>query len=161
MRRVVWSVIAVLFVLAALAPGALAQAPAKTVAAQGTASVKVKAPSDRKHEGPIRKAVEAAEAKALPLAVANARENAANLARLSGLTLGAIVSVSNTPASPFGYYGPFYGTFGPDRYCGTIRQAKYKKGADGKRHRVGIRTRHVCRVPPFVTSTLTVTFAAT
>jgi hypothetical protein len=134
-------------------------APGRTVEAAGVASVKVKAPSDRKHEAPIRAAVEAAEAKALPRAMADARSKAAELARLSGLTLGGIESIADTSSS---VYGPFfYGTFGPDRFCGTLRTAVFKRGKDGKRHRVGTRTRHTCRVPPTVTSTVSVTFAAT
>jgi uncharacterized protein DUF541 len=148
-------------ILALLPASAAAQQPAgRTVAATGVASVKVKAPSDRSHEAPIRAAVEAAEAKALPRALADARAKAADLAKLSGLTLGGIESISDTAASPYGPFG-FYGTFGPDRFCGTIRTAVFKRGKDGKRHRVGSRTRHTCRVPPTVTSTLTVTFAAT
>jgi hypothetical protein len=133
--------------------------PDRTVEATGVASVKVKAPSDRTHEAPIRAAVEAAEEKALPRAVAEARSKATDLAKLSGLTLGAIVSISDTGTSPYGPF--FYGTFGPDRFCGTIRTAVYKRGKDGKRHRVGTRTRHTCRVPPTVTSTVSLTFAAT
>jgi hypothetical protein len=132
--------------------------PDRTLEATGVASVKVKAPSDRTHEAPIRAAVEAAEDKALPRALADARSKATDLARLSGLTLGAIVSISDAPTSPYGPFG-FYGTFGPDRFCGTIRTVVFKRGKDGKRHRVGTRTRHTCRVPPFVTSSLSVTFA--
>jgi hypothetical protein len=136
-------------------------APVRTVGALGTASVKVKAPSDRTHEAPIRAAVEAAEAKALPRAIAAARGKAIDLARLSGLTLGAIVSVSDAPTSPYGPYFGFYGTFGPDRFCGTVRRTIFKRDENGKRRRVGTRTRHTCRVPATVTSTVTVTFAAT
>jgi uncharacterized protein DUF541 len=135
-------------------------APARTVAALGSASVKVKPPSDRKHEAPIRAAVEAAEAKALPRAIDDARGKAADLARLSGLTLGAIVSISDAPTSPYGPFYGFYGTFGPDRFCGTIRTSVFKRDKNGKRRRVGTRTRHTCRVPPTITSTVTVTFAA-
>jgi hypothetical protein len=124
------------------------------------ASVKVVAPKDRTHEGPIRAAVEAAEAKALPHAMAAAREKATELARLSGLTLGAIVSVSDAQVSPYGPFG-FYGTFGPDRFCGTVRTAVIRTDkTTGKRKRVGFRTHHTCRVPATVTSSLTVTFAA-
>jgi hypothetical protein len=133
--------------------------PDRTVEATGVASVKVKAPSDRTHEAPIRAAVEAAEEKALPRAVVEARSKATDLAKLSGLTLGAIVSISDTGTSPYGPF--FYGTFGPDRFCGTTRTPVYKRGKDGKRHRVGTRTRHTCRVPSTVTSTVSVTFAAT
>lgn len=147
-------------ILALLPASAAAQQPAgRTVAATGVASVKVKAPSDRTHEAPIRAAVEAAEEKALPRALADARAKAADLAKLSGLTLGGIESISDAAASPYGPF--FYGSFGPDRFCGTIRVGVFKRGKDGKRHRVGSRTRHTCRVPATVTSTLTVTFAAT
>jgi Protein of unknown function (DUF541) len=146
--------------IAVLLPAsAAAQQPARTVEATGVASAKVQAPKDRTHEAPIRAAVEAAEKKAVPLAMADARSKAALLAQLSGLTLGAVVSVSDTNPSPYGPF--FYGTFGPDRFCGTIRTTVFKRGKDGKRHRVGTRTRHTCRVPSTVTSTLTVTFAAT
>jgi len=148
-------------IVALLPASAAAQQPAgRTVAATGVASVRVSAPSDRTHEAPIRAAVEAAEAKALPRALADARAKAADLAKLSGLTLGGIESISDAAVSPYGPFG-FYGTFGPDRFCGTIRTSVFKRGKDGKRHRVGSRTRHTCRVPATVTSTLTVTFAAT
>jgi hypothetical protein len=156
------SLFAVSAAVALFASTASAQtpAPARSVTAQGIASVKVRAPADRKHEAPIRAAVEAAEAKSLPAAIANAREKATDFARLTGLTLGAITSVSDAQTSPYGPFG-FYGTFGPDRFCGTIRTAVIKKGKDGKRHRVGFRTRHTCRVPANVTSIISVTFAAT
>jgi Protein of unknown function (DUF541) len=147
-------------VLVPASASAQAPAPDRTIQATGIASVRVEAPTDRTHEAPIREAVEAAEAKALPRALAEARSKAADLARLSDLTVGAIVSVSDTPSSPYGPFG-FYGTFGPDRFCGTVRTPVFKRGKDGKRHRVGTRTRHTCRVPPFVTSTVSVTFAAT
>jgi Protein of unknown function (DUF541) len=135
-------------------------APERSVAAQGVASVKVIAPKDRKHEAPIRAAVEAAEAKALPRSIADAREKATELARLAGLTLGPIISISDAPTSIYGPFFGFYGTFGPDRFCGTIRTSVFKRNKAGKRVRVGTRTRHTCRVPPTVTSTVTVTFAA-
>jgi len=135
-------------------------APERSVSAQGAASVKVTAPSDRKHEAPIRAAVEAAEHKAVPRALADARDKATELAQLAGLTLGPIVSISDAPTSIYGPFFGFYGTFGPDRFCGTIRTAVFKTNKAGKRVRVGSRTRHTCRVPPTVTSTVTVTFAA-
>jgi Protein of unknown function (DUF541) len=155
-RLLVASTVALLLPAAAHAQ---TPAPDRTIQATGVASVKVKAPSDRTHEAPIRAAVEAAEEKALPRAVAEARSKATELAKLSGLTLGAVVSISDSGTSPYGPF--FYGTFGPDRFCGTIRTPVFKRGKDGKRHRVGTRTRHTCRVPPTVTSTITVTFAGT
>lgn len=144
------------------APAALAQqgTPEHTVATQGLASVRVTPPRDRHHEAPIRAAVEAAEDKALPRAVADARSKATQLAKLVGLTLGPVVAISDTPASPYGPFGAFYGTFGPDRFCGTIRTAVFKTNSAGKRVRVGTRARHTCRVPATVTAAVTVTFAA-
>jgi uncharacterized protein YggE len=102
-------------VLSASSAQAQAPAPERTVAALGAASVKVKPPRDRKHEAPIRAAVEAAEAKALPRAIAAAREKAGELTRLSGLTLGPIVAIADGPATPYGPYFGSYGTFGSDR----------------------------------------------
>jgi Protein of unknown function (DUF541) len=140
---------AAICVLSASAAHAQAPAPERTVAAQGVASVKVVAPKDRTHEGPIRAAVEAAEAKALPHAMAAAREKATAMARLSGLTLGAIVSISDAQTSPYGPFGSgFYGTFGPDRFCGTVRTSVFKTDkTTGKRKRVGTRAHHraACR----------------
>jgi len=148
--------------VAALPPAtAAAQQPARTVAAQGVASAKVTPPSDREHEAPIRAAVEAAEGKALPRAIADAREKATDLAKLAGLTLGPIVSISDAPASPYGPFFGTYGTFGPDRFCGTLRTAVFRRDKNGKRVRVRTRSRHTCRVPATVTSSVTVTFAAT
>jgi hypothetical protein len=148
-------------VLSASSAQAQSPAPARTVAAQGVASVKVVAPKDRTHEAPIRAAVEAAEAKALPRAIADARENATELARLTGLALGPVISISDAQTSPYGPFG-FYGTFGPDRFCGTVRTSVFRTDKKtGKRKRVGIRSRHTCRVPATVTKSVTVTFAAT
>jgi hypothetical protein len=147
-------------VLPVAAATAQQPAPDRTVASQGVASVKVIAPKDRQHEAPIRAAVEAAEDKALPRAIADARDHAAQLAKLAGLTLGPIVSISNAPSSPYGPFYGVYGTFGPDRFCGTLRTPVFKRNKAGKRVRVGTRTRHTCRVPSIVTSTVTVTFAA-
>ena len=111
-----------------LVASAAGQQPAgRTVAATGVASVKVRAPSDRTHEAPIRAAVEAAEAKALPRALADARAKAADLAKLSGLTLGGIESISDATASP---YGPFGGSTGPsDRIASAGRSAPRSSSA--------------------------------
>ena len=152
---------AAICMLSASTAQAQSPAPERTVAAQGAASVTVIKPKDRTHEGPIHAAVEAAEAKALPRAIADARSKAAELARLSGLTLGPIVAISDGPTSPYGPYIGFFSRFGPDRFCGTVRTTVFKKSkTTGKRVRVGTRTRHLCQIPPTVVSTVTVTFAA-
>ena len=123
--------------------------------------MKVITPKDRTHEGPIHAAVEAAEAKALPRAIADARAKAAELARLSGLTLGADrVDLRRAGVALRAVIG-FYSRFGPDRFCGTVRTAVFKTDkTTGKRVRVGTRSRHICQIPPTVVSTVTVTFAA-
>src|SRR6188472_348611 len=98
-------------VLPAAAANAQQPAPARSVTAQGVASVRVAPPSDRTREAPIRAAVENAEDKALPLAIADARSKAATLAKLTGLTIGPIVTISDAPTSPYGPFIGFYGTF--------------------------------------------------
>jgi hypothetical protein len=155
---------------AALAAGAgssaHAQQPAaaaKTVSANGIGQVAVK-PQDRHNNASIVAAVEAAEAKAVPQAVAGARERATDLARAAGLTIGAVQSVAETQPSPFGPYfaGPaaYPAPFGKDKYCGDERRPRVVRDANGRRRVVGTRKVHVCRVPPFVVVNLSVTFAA-
>ena len=152
---------AAICVLSASTARAQSPAPDRTVSAQGAASVTVVKPGDRTHEAPIRAAVEAAEAKALPRAIADARSRAAELARLAGLTLGPIVAISDAPASPYGPFIGFYSRFGPDRFCGTVHTTVFRTDkATGRRRRVGTRSRHLCQIPPTVVATVTVTFAA-
>jgi uncharacterized protein YggE len=160
MKRQVGLVAAV--AAAAFVPAAQAQAPAKSVTASGIGSVAVK-PDDKTSNASIKEAVEAAEAAAQPKAIADAREQATHLAAAAGLTLGGVVSVSDVPATPF-YYGPFggpyQGTFGPGKYCGTVRTSHLKHLANGKTRRVLGKPHRICRVPPSVTVSVTVTFAA-
>jgi uncharacterized protein YggE len=154
-------------VVAAVAAGwtaapAVAQQPAsKSVQVVGVGEADVK-PENRRNNASIQRAVDAAEAAALPRAFEAARLRAAELARLSGLTLGELIAVSDVPASPYGPlgFGPVEGTFGPGRWCGTIRRPVFRR-VDGRRRRVGTRTRRVCHFPPEVYVSLTVTYAAT
>ena len=150
----------------ALAAGVLcgtasAQAPAsepqRTLVAVGVASAPV-TPQDRDSNASITKAVEDAEAAALPEALRDGREYAARLARAAGVTLGGLVSLSNATGS-FGPFGYPLGAFGPDRYCGNRRQAIVRRDAQGRRRVVGRRTRRVCIVPPRATQQVTLTFA--
>ena len=158
-RRVGW--VAVLAVVAAgllAAPAAAQQPAAKSVQVLGVGEADVK-PSNRRSNASIQRAVDRAEAAALPRAFRAAGERAAELARLSGLTLGEIIAVSDVPASPYGPFGfGFEGTFGPGRWCGTIRRSVLRR-VDGRRRRV-TRTRRVCHFPPEVYVSLTVTYAA-
>jgi Protein of unknown function (DUF541) len=147
-------------IVAALAAAAPATADqTKSVTATGAAQVKV-APKDRKSESSIRAAVEAARQAGIPAALKDAREYGVKYAKAAGLTLGAIVSVSDASNNGFAYGPGFYGPFGPNQFCGTIRQPVFKKVA-GKRRVVGTKRVHRCFVPPFVATVLTVTYAAT
>jgi hypothetical protein len=144
-----------------LVPVAQAQAPAKSVTAIGTASVKVK-PNNRKDNASIKAAVERADASARPKAIAAAQERATELAQTAGLTLGGIVSVAEAPPSPF---GPFFaygqqGTFGLGKYCGNVRTFHARRDSKGRIHRVAGRRHKVCRVPAQSVTSLSVTFAA-
>lgn len=152
----------------ACAATAAAQQPASpglqpnTITVTGTGAV-APSPSDRKSNASIAAAVEAAERAALPLAVRDGQARASRLADLSGMTLGALLAIAEAQPSPYGFFGPFgqIGTFGPGRFCGTLRTPIYVKTKQGTRKRVGLRTRRTCRVPPKVSTSLTMTFAAT
>jgi hypothetical protein len=154
---------AVLLSLACAAPAAAqAPAPPNTITVTGTGVV-TPAPQDRKSNASIAKAVEDAEAAATPLAIADGRARAADLARVAGMTLGPLVAISEGAASPFGFYGPVYGqqgTFGPGKFCGTVRTPIFRRTPSGARKLVRTRARHTCRVPPQVTESLGMTFAA-
>jgi hypothetical protein len=146
-------------------PAAEAQAPpAKSVTTIGIGTASVK-PKDRKSNASIKEAVEAADAAARPKAIASARERATELAQAAGLTLGGITSVSEA-TNGFPYYGPFgtpyalQGTFGPGKFCGTIRTSRIRRDANGNVHRVLGKRHRVCRFPSTINVWLTVTFAA-
>ncbi len=143
-------------VMLASPPAASAQAPPPTLTATGTASA-VPDPANTRSETSIRAAVEAAEASTLPRAVADARAHATALAAAAGLTLGALVSISDAAGSPYPYFGPL-GTFPNGRYCGRVRRTRTVV-RNGVRRRVSAGTRRVCRVPPQVVSSVQLTYA--
>lgn len=151
--------------LVAPAAGAQAPAPTRTVTANATGRVTV----DRnvaQNSKAIAAAVEAARNKAIPPAIAKAREDAQRLAAAAGLTLGPLVSVSEPQPSPFfgGPAGAAYGaegTFGPGKFCGRIRTPIRRRNARGRLVFTGrFRSCFGCRVPGEVTQTVTATFAA-
>jgi uncharacterized protein YggE len=134
----------------------------KTVTALGLGQVKVD-PQDRHSNASIVAAVEAAEAKAVPQAITEARDRAAALAKASGLEVGAIESVDETPQSPFFYVGgpnAYPAPFGKDKYCGDERRPTFKRNAAGRRVVSGSHVVHACRVPRFVLINLSVKFSA-
>ena len=80
--------------LAVAAPAVAQAADAPTIVASGTAQV-IPTPADRKDNDSIRKALEEAQDKAIPEAIAEAKEYAGKLATAAGLKLGPLVSISN------------------------------------------------------------------
>lgn len=158
--RVVVVSAVVLAALAAAVPASAADPPARTVTAVASASVKVKK-DVAQTDAAIGAAVEAARAKVGPAAVANATEEAQRLAAAGKLTLGPLISIAESPPFPFGPYAPYGvdGTFGPGKFCGTIRTPIFHKGKNGRRvftHK--FRSHPGCRVPPQVTATISATF---
>ncbi len=110
------------------------------------------APVDAMHtdtEGEIRRAVEAANARARPRAFADARDKARALAATAGMRLGAVWSVGQDPNVPYYGSGVAQGTFGGNDYCGRVRRT-----VGGRRL-----WRQACRAPKEVTVYLVVTFA--
>jgi hypothetical protein len=148
------SLLVALIVGALLATGAMALAsgpppvdrgyPPPGVTTIGFAAAGVKA-TDRDPEATIRRAVADAEQRARPKAFADARRKAGELAAIAGMELGAVWSVSVDPNVPYYGGGLTRGTFGINRFCGTI-------GRRGHR-------RHACNAPDVVNVYLTVTFA--
>jgi Protein of unknown function (DUF541) len=161
-----WIGIGSMLVVLEVPPGAGAQAPsatAKTITALGTGTVHVAKPRAQTNAA-IGRVVSAARQAAGPVAVRAAGQEAQRLAQAAGLTLGALVSIAEQPASP---YGPFFGygvegTFGPGRFCGTIRVPIFRRDAQGHRHLTHrFRKRHRCRYPHEISMTLSATYAAT
>jgi uncharacterized protein YggE len=147
-------------VVAALTAAAPATADqSQSVTATGSAQLKV-APKDRKSSSSIAAAVEAARQAGIPAAIKDAHGYAVKYAKAAGLTLGAIQSVSDASNNGFAFGPGFYGPFGPNQYCGTVRRPIFKVVA-GKKKVVGTKKVHRCFVPPYVVTVLTVTYAAT
>ncbi len=138
---------------------ALADQP-KSVTATGTGQTLV-VPKDRKSNASINAAVEASKKASVQGAIAQAHEYASEYAKSTGLTLGAVISVSDAQSGNF--YGPgssLFGPFGLNQFCGTLRQSVFKV-VNGHRKVVGTKKVHRCIVPRFAYTTVTVTYAAT
>ena len=150
--------VSVVAALTAAAPATADQG--QSVTATGSAQIKV-VPKDRKSNSSIAAAVDAAHQAGIPAAIKDAHGYAVKYAKAAGLTLGAILSVSDASNNNGFAYGPgFYGLFGPNQYCGTVRRPILKV-VDGKRKVVGTKKVHRCFVPPFAVTVLTVTYSAT
>jgi uncharacterized protein YggE len=138
---------------------ALGDIEGKTVTATGTGQAKVQ-PKDRHSNASIVAAFDAARKAAIGGALSDAHDYALDYAKGAGLTLGGVISVSDAQGNGFyGPYGPgsFFGPFGPNKFCGRTRQA-VRRPAPGVKpifKRV-----YRCFVPPFASTTLTVTYSA-
>ena len=141
--------------LTAAAPATADQT--KSVTATGSAQTKV-IPKNRQSNSSIAAAVEAAHQAGIPAALKDAHSYAMKYAKAAGLTLGTIQSVSDASNNGFAY-GPVFGPFGPNQYCGTVHRPIFKVVA-GKRRVVGTKKVHRCIVPQFEVTVLTVTYAA-
>ena len=145
---------------AATVLAAPAAAQERTITAVGTASMRP-VPENARSSDSIRDAVRTARAEVLTEAFSRGRLRAAELSRQSGLPLGSLLSVAEGGGAPAFYYGsPFgeEGTFGPGRFCGTVRRPVVRTDARGRRRVVGRRTTRQCRIPT-VSASVTLTFA--
>jgi hypothetical protein len=139
------------------APAAAAQGSSVTATGTGQSAVH---PKNRNNNASIAAAYEAARHAAIAGALAQAHEYAGQYAKAVGLTLGAVESVSDAQNGPFYGPGPFFGPFGQNQFCGTLRQPIFKKGKNGRRKVVGTKKVHRCIVPRFAYISLTVTYSA-
>ncbi len=158
MRRTMWAILLAGCASLAVASAPAAAAQSSSVTATGS-NQSVVHPRDRKSNASIVTAYDAARQAAIGGALKQAHEYALDYAKAVGLTLGSVQSVSDAQNSVYGP-GQFFGPFGPDQFCGTLRQPIFKKGANGRRKVVGTKKVHRCVVPQFASVTLTVTYSA-
>lgn len=151
-------------ILAALVLAAPAAADSSmSVTATGTGSVRV-LPHNRKSDASIGAAYAAARRASVPAAFAQAHVLALRYAQAAGLTIGPIVAVSDAQNQngPFYGPGPFFGPFGPGRFCHVFRAGKQIRfGPGNKKTVVKVKRHRTCVVPQFGSTTLTVTYSAT
>jgi uncharacterized protein YggE len=158
MRPRTWvALVAGCSVLAA-APAAAAAPDAVTATGTGQKAVH---PKNRNNNASIVSAYDGARQAAIGGALKQARTFALAYAKGVGLTLGPVQSVSDAQNSVFYGPGEFAGPFGPNQFCGTLRQPIFKKEPNGRRKLVGSKKVHRCIVPRTAFVTLTVTYSAT
>jgi uncharacterized protein YggE len=146
-------------VLALLAAGPAVAASSNTVTATGTGQARVR-PVNRHSNASILSAYNAASKASIAGAVIDAKQRALAYAQAVGLTLGSVLSVSDAQTNGYGPGpGSFYGPFGPDQFCGTLRQPIVKRSGN-RRKVVGFRKVHRCFIPSFAFTSLSVTYSA-
>jgi hypothetical protein len=137
-------------------PGESYSPELRTIVAPGAARLKVVVPKHRSNKT-IERAIRAARSAAFPKAVKTARREASALATAAGLRLAGPLGAARD-SSPYGYYDPDSGRFGPGRWCGRIVTSRLVTGSDGVRRRVR-RSHQACPVPRDLVARITVTFA--
>ena len=135
-------------------------AAAETVTALGSGVVQVK-PANPTSNASITRAIDDARATVLPLALADARVRAQQLADSAGLALGDVEAIEEYQDPRFGEYGGggTSGTFGPGEFCGTIVRTVRRRTSSGKLVRRRVRQRR-CFFPEFLTASVEVTYRA-
>jgi hypothetical protein len=127
----------------------------RALIAEGVAQAPVE-PRNRRSSASIRNAMLAARLAAAPAALTTGRRDAEDLARGSGMPLGALFSIAEL-RRPFD--GPAAGSFGPGRFCGTIRRPVFRRDPATARRRVVRRiTERRCFFASSATVVLRVTF---
>jgi hypothetical protein len=129
----------------------------KAVVASASGSARVRA---RSRTSPsIRAALVRAQLVADPIALGAARRSATSAARAADLPMGPLFALAEEPRQPF-TQDILSGTFGPGRFCGTIRRVRSEVDPATGRRRVvrGPRVRR-CYVPG-VSSIIRVTYLA-
>jgi uncharacterized protein YggE len=158
MRPRTWVALVAGCLVLAAAPAAAAQTD--TVTATGTGQSAVH-PKNRNNNASIASAYDAARQAAIGGALKEAHKYALAYAKGVGLTLGSVQSVSDAQNNVFYGPGQFVGPFGPNQFCGTLRQPIFKKEKNGRRKVVGTKKAHRCIVPRQAFVSLTVTYSAT
>lgn len=131
---------------------------ADTVVATASWQARVVAPG-RRTNATIDRAVRVARIRAMPAAIAAARDEANALAAAAGLRTGRIVGIRRD-SSPMGYWDQDSGRFGPGKWCGRIYTGRRQvRQADGSTKRVS-RFRDGCPLPKTATIRVTLTYAA-
>lgn len=127
----------------------------RALVATGLAGAPVQ-PRNRRSSASIRHALLAARLAGAPAALADARRDAANIARSGGMPLGGLFSIAEV-RRPF--EDPTAGSFGPGRFCGTIRRPVFARDPATGRQRILRRiTQRRCFFPSSATVVLRVTY---
>jgi len=151
------AIVAALVITAPAVAQPAATTSGDTVTATGTGQARV-VPKDRHSNASIAAAYDRARKGAIRRALTEAHEYAVQYAKVVGLKLGGVMSVSDAQANGFYAYGPgVTGPFGPGQFCGTVRE---RVGHPAKGQKPTIKAVHRCIVPRFAFISLTVTYSA-